>query len=139
MKNNLLSFLLSGIFILTVQLLYGQVGVNNDGSDPHPSAMLHVKAINKGLLLPQVTLVSYASPDPVENPAEGLVVQHSNNPLTGPSEMADGIYYWDGDQWRQLSLPKDGNMSNLLYWDGQQYLLLPKGNPGDFQIGRAHV
>lgn len=131
MKNNLLSFLLSGILILAVQILYGQVGINNDGSDPHPSAMLHVKAVNKGVLLPQVTLVSYSSPDPLQNPAIGLVVQHVKNPLAGPSVVPDGIYYWDGTLWRQLSLPKDGNMSNILYWDGNQYLLLPKGNPGD--------
>ncbi len=131
MKNNLLSFLFSGILILAVQILYGQVGINNDGTDPHPSAMLHVKATNKGVLLPQVTLVSYTSPDPVQNPAIGLVVQHARNPLAGPSDIPDGIFYWDGTLWRQLSLPKDGNMSNILYWDGNQYLLLPKGNPGD--------
>ncbi|MEO6723191.1 MAG: hypothetical protein ABIN67_22690 [Ferruginibacter sp.] len=50
-----------------------QVAVNNDGSAPHPSAQLEVKATDKGLLLPRV------SPAAVANPAEGLLLYNTTN------------------------------------------------------------
>jgi hypothetical protein len=52
-------------------LLFSQINVNRDGSDPAASAMLEVKADNGGFLPPRVTLVQR---DAIVTPAEGLMV-----------------------------------------------------------------
>ena len=50
-----------------------QVAINSDGTAPHPSAQLEVKAANKGLLLPRV------NPAVIANPAEGLLLYNNTN------------------------------------------------------------
>ena len=66
-------------FLLLIYTLLGwlqapaQVAVNNDGTAPHPSAQLEVKATNKGLLLPRV------NPAAVTNPAKGPLLYNTTN------------------------------------------------------------
>lgn len=50
MKKFLLSF---SVLTLCTLFAKAQVSINNDGSAPHPNAMLEIKAVNKGLLLPR--------------------------------------------------------------------------------------
>jgi len=52
-----------------------QVGINADQSEPDPSAGLDVKFINKGVLLPRMTLQQR---NDILNPAEGLMVYCTN-------------------------------------------------------------
>lgn len=47
------------------------VSINNDGSSPNASAMLDVKSINKGVLIPRMTSAQRAA---IANPAQGLLV-----------------------------------------------------------------
>ena len=47
----------------------GQIGINTDGSQPDNSAMLDVKATNRGLLIPRIPT---ASRDLIPSPATGL-------------------------------------------------------------------
>lgn len=51
--------------------LNAQVGINFDGSQPHPSAMLDVKSTDKGLLVPRMTAAQRLS---IPSPADGLIV-----------------------------------------------------------------
>jgi hypothetical protein len=50
--------ILSVAFFMLIQVrtLAQNVGINNDGSQPDNSAMLHVKSANKGLLIPQIAI-----------------------------------------------------------------------------------
>jgi len=57
--------------ILTVSLLYSQVGISPDNSAPDPSSMLDVKSNDRGFLAPRMTLVQRNA---IPNPAEGLTV-----------------------------------------------------------------
>ena len=50
---------------------FAQVGINTDGSDPDPSAVLDVKSTSKGLLLPRLTIEER---DAITDPAAGLVI-----------------------------------------------------------------
>ena len=64
------SFLL---LILSSIHIFGQqnVAINNDGSDPHPLAILDVKSTSKGVLLPRMRSAERMA---IQNPPEGLMI-----------------------------------------------------------------
>jgi hypothetical protein len=64
------------------------VGLNNDGTTAHPSAILDMKATDKGMLVPRLT---QAQRDAVVAPATGLLVYQTDN--------TPGFYYYNGTAW----------------------------------------
>ena len=74
------------------------VGTNN----PHPSAILHLDASDKGILVPRINLqdVNLATPV-IAPPAHGLMVYNQNPLMIGGSV---GFWYWDSVQtkWAQV-------------------------------------
>lgn len=100
--------LLSLSLLITSRRLWAQnVGINADGSSPDNSAMLDVKATDRGVLLPRVSLSNVASASPVTSPATGLLVYNTNASLTGGNGA--GFYYWDGSQWVKLDAGNNGD------------------------------
>ncbi len=83
-------WILAFVFLGTSFLVNGQVSINTDGSAPHASAMLEVKASNKGFLLPRMTFANRPA-----SPATGLAIYQLDN---GP-----GVYYFDGTGWQKMS------------------------------------
>ncbi len=71
--KNIALFMLALVFLASVSK--AQVGINNDNSQPDPSAGLDVKFSNKGVLLPRMTLQQR---NDIVNPAEGLMVYCTN-------------------------------------------------------------
>jgi uncharacterized protein (TIGR02145 family) len=132
MKRNLLFVFFIGVALTLNFRSLAQVVITNDNSDPHPSAMLQVKSDNKGVLLPQVHLVSLTSPEPVQSPAVGLVVQNIEMSNPALQTVVPGLYAWDGTLWSQLSFPRGVGISSLLVWNGTQYISLPVGLPGQY-------
>ena len=66
-------------------LLFSQVGINTDGSQPDPSAGLHVKFTDKGVLIPRMTLEQRNA---IVNPAEGLMVYCTNCNQSGNAVLS---------------------------------------------------
>jgi hypothetical protein len=90
---------LSIIFILLFPMwTFAQQGVaiSTDGSSADPSAMLHVIAEHKGVLIPNLILNDTATADPVMDPSIGLLIYN------GGGMEPHGFYYWDGNQWQPL-------------------------------------
>lgn len=83
----------SSIFVLMFsQTLFAQgVGINNDNSNPDPSAMLHVKSTDKGMLVPRMITSQRIA---IAAPAVGLLVFD----LT-----TNGFWYFDGTVWVEIS------------------------------------
>ena len=83
-----------------LQLFSQNIGVNGTGANPDASAMLHVEADKKGLIIPRVTLddTSNAAPVTAVTPAEGLMIYNQTG--TEPK----GYYYWNAGkgQWLQV-------------------------------------
>jgi uncharacterized protein (TIGR02145 family) len=79
------------LLLLNSGMLFSQVAINIDGSNPNNSAMLDVKSNNKGLLPPRMTHVEMNA---IPNPADGLIVY-----CTDCSEDGKGV----------LSIFRDGN------------------------------
>jgi uncharacterized protein (TIGR02145 family) len=77
-------------------LLFSQVGVNSDGTNPHNSAMLDVKSDDSGFLPPRMTMVQR---DAITNPAEGLMVFCTDCGYNDSSAMS---IYING-KWRLIA------------------------------------
>ncbi|MCX6304121.1 MAG: hypothetical protein NT040_04060 [Bacteroidetes bacterium] len=125
-------FLLLLYVIFLTSFVHGQVGINADGSQPDPSAMLDVKSLVKGILPPRVALTATNVAGPVTSPAAGLQVYNTAVAGTAPYNVVPGNYYWSGTRWVPLSPPPGVNFGDMLYWNGTQYTGVPVGLPGQF-------
>jgi hypothetical protein len=67
------------------------VGLNNDGSPAHPSAILDMKATDKGVLVPRMTAVQRAA---IASPATGLLVYQTDTPA--------GFQFYNGSAWMPI-------------------------------------
>ncbi len=67
-----------------------QVGINSDGSQPAPSAILDVKSVNRGLLIPRV---STSSRDILPSPATGLLIYNTTT---------NQFNYYNGSFWCRI-------------------------------------
>jgi len=102
------------ILLMFSQTLFAQgVGINNDNSNPDPSAMLDVKSTDKGMLVPRM---STAQRTAITAPAVGLLVFD----LT-----TNGFWYFDGTAWIQIS---SGPVSNQTLSYSGNTLSISDGN-----------
>jgi uncharacterized protein (TIGR02145 family) len=65
--------------------------------------MLDVQSANKGFLPPRVALVSADSPEPITNPAAGLVVYNTATSGLGQNSILPGMFYWNGQRWKRIN------------------------------------
>lgn len=89
------------MFTFAVQSGYAQDGVLIDyvGSTRDVSAVLDVRSVNQGLLVPRVALtIGTASAAPVTSPAVSLLIY--NTATVG--NVTPGYYYWNGTGWVRL-------------------------------------
>lgn len=89
------TFLFIIILLLTDMLSFSQVGINTDGSLPDNSAILDVKSVNKGILIPRLT---YEQRNALPNPAEGLMVFCTDCGEEGSLSM------FSNRKWKSFSL-----------------------------------
>lgn len=80
------------------------VAISPNGLVADPSAGLDVNYINKGLLIPRLSLVQTTSPSPVTAPATSLLVYNTAT----INDVTPGFYYWDGVKWARLALDNGG-------------------------------
>jgi len=85
--KRLLIFSITFLLLLQIRSLAQNVGINDDGSTPNNSAMLHVKSANKGLLIPQIALTGVNDATTIATPATSLLVYNTT----------------DGSGWTNLS------------------------------------
>ncbi len=112
-KKHLLTALLLLFYYLPVNAQ--SFAINTDGSTANTSAILDVKSITKGVLIPRMVL---ADRNLIATPATGLMIyQTDNNP---------GFYYYDGSVW--LSVTSSGN--NLWIQNGNDIYNTNTANVG---------
>lgn len=86
--NHVTTFLFTFYF---ATLLAQNVGINETGSSPNPSAMLDIASTNKGILIPRLTSIQR---DSIFEPAEGLLVYQLDEPI--------GFYYFSDKKWKYV-------------------------------------
>ncbi len=94
--TNKISHMKKVLFISLLLLLTGigafaQVGINADNSVPEPSAMLDVKSVTKGVLVPRMTA---AQRDAISSPATGLLVFCTDNNQYYSNKGTPGTPNW---------------------------------------------
>ena len=77
--------------------LHAQVAINTDGTSANSSAMLEVKATDKGFLPPRVSLTSITDVSTISSPATGLLVYNTNASIT--NGFGVGFYFYNGSRW----------------------------------------
>ncbi|MDR2954279.1 MAG: hypothetical protein LBV43_04285 [Prevotella sp.] len=89
------------LFIVIISGLNLPAQVTIGSSDPpHLGAVLELKSNNKGFLGPRVQLESTTSPNPVSNPATGLLVFNTGDSGEEDKKVEkDKFYFWSGSEW----------------------------------------
>jgi len=90
--KRLLIFAITFLLLFQMRSFAQNVGINDDGSTPDNSAMLHVKSANKGLLIPQIALTGVNDATTIATPATSLLVYNT----TDGSGLTPGYYYNSG-------------------------------------------
>lgn len=110
---------LSVILLFFSFSLFSQVGILT--LYPDSSAALEIDSDSLGILAPRVTLsTDITSPNPIFNPAVGLLVFNSG------FNQQQGFYYWSGIEWKLLDSPKSDQLTGpgfstdnaMVRWDG---------------------
>lgn len=87
----------SSFFFFSTLIFSQNIGINENGSQADPSAILDVESEDKGMLIPRVELISVN--DPINNPETSLLVFNTSNAGT---YSTPGFYYFDGTDWVPL-------------------------------------
>ena len=82
------------LFLLIEIAVFAQVGINTDNSLPDNSAILDIKSINSGLLIPRLTSAQIAFMSFNAAPAAGLEVFCTTD---------NKWYIYDGSLWKEVS------------------------------------
>ena len=106
--------LITALLLMHLAATPQNVAINDDGSDPHPSAILDLQASDRGLLIPRILAAERHS---IETPAKGLMVyQLDDDP---------GFYFFDGTAWSPISRQKPEKVSDI---DGNTYPVIRIGD-----------
>ena len=97
------AILISLIFTFLLIQGFAQVGINTDGSQPDPSAILDAKSSNKGILIPRMTAAQRAA---IPSPVNGLMVYQDD-------EEGNGFYYYNMNTWQKIGYT-DGSETKII-------------------------
>lgn len=102
--------------LLIVEAANAQQGIGTN--TPDRSAAVEIKSASRGLLIPRVALMATNVPDPVDNPAESLMVYN----IATTDDVTPGYYYWKKDEidptiGKWMRLGNDMEAENGLYID----------------------
>ncbi len=118
------TIILTTVVILLSLGIFAQVGINNDNTNPDPSAMLDVKSTDKGVLVPRMSTVQRSA---VASPAEGLLVFdsttysfwfYSNSNWVELIDAAHNNKLTDADEDTRIELEKTADEDTIRFIAG---------------------
>ncbi|WMJ72519.1 hypothetical protein RCC89_05000 [Cytophagaceae bacterium ABcell3] len=88
------------------QTLVKGVSIAEDSLPPHPSAILDVRSLNKGMLIARMTydeMVAFGD----KNPPAGTTVHVEVAPdANWQQQQRRGLYYWNANTWKKLEVQR---------------------------------
>lgn len=88
--------ILAFLFATSLSFAQNGIAINYDGAAPAASAMLEVKATNRGVLIPRMT---QAQRNAISSPATSLLIYQTDN--------TPGFYYYNGSAWTAIGGDND--------------------------------
>ncbi|MFN8284306.1 MAG: tail fiber domain-containing protein [Chitinophagales bacterium] len=128
------------IFFISINSTYSQnVGINSTGAAPNASAILDVASANKGILIPNINLISTTDVTTITSPATSLLVYNTNASISGVGANGVGFYYFNGTNWIKLMpYSSSGNTwfttGNSATIDGTNFIGTTDNVPLNFRI-----
>jgi hypothetical protein len=102
MKSYIYIILFLATLTLNPVMAQHKVGINTTTIDD--SAILDITATNKGLLIPNVSLINTINTTtPINTPANGLLIWNTNAGVTNGSGV--GFYYFNATRWEKFQRP----------------------------------
>lgn len=95
MKNIYIIFMIIVVTLIVSSTYSQNVGINTDGSNPDPSAMLDIVSSSKGLLIPRMTTAQRTTD--ISSPATGLIVYDTTT---------KSLFYYNGTAWAEIKESK---------------------------------
>jgi hypothetical protein len=77
------------------------ISITGDGSQPAAGAMVDIKSISKGLLIPRIALTGINDVATLPDRPLSLLIYNTAT-VAGANAIAPGYYYWDGTSWSRL-------------------------------------
>ena len=101
----LLSLKITGCILFSMSLYFDMaaqsLAINTTGATAHPSALLDVSSLNKGMLIPRIGLTDVTDVTTIPAPATSLMVYNTNATITGGS--GTGFYFYTGSSWVKMT------------------------------------
>src|SRR5690554_166889 len=99
------------VFVFGVLKMHAQVGIGT--TTPDLSTQLHIVSGDRGVLIPQVPLISTTDSLTIINGnVESLLVYAT----IAQNDIVPGYYYWYQNKWRKLTV-SDDVPGNIVVWD----------------------
>lgn len=113
--------LIFGLILFNPAVMKAQTAINTDGSLPDNSAMLDIKSVTSGMLIPRMTASQRSL---ILNPAVGLSVYQTDAPI--------GIYYYNGTDWVRLIENYTETDPAFSSWNKSTGISIPASQVTDF-------
>ena len=117
MKQLLIMFVIFTSIVAAAQ----SVGINTDGSNADPSAMLDISSTTKGFLPPRMTKTQR---NVIAAPATGLTIFCTDCGDNGELQV------YVTSAWTKAGVAPGTAQGQMRYWDGTKWVLIAPGTEG---------
>ncbi len=125
------------LVFFSYQLLAQNISISDNPTIPNPSALLDVNSNNKGVSIPNVSLLATNNGlSPIYKPKTGLLVYNTNS-TTGSFSVVPDFYYWSGppnNKWTLIPENVAPLASNKLFFGIAPPSSTVNAMSGDFYI-----
>lgn len=115
--------------------LSAQVGINT--TSPHSSSLMDISSIDKGILIPRVSLNSTTDKNTILNPANSLLVFNE----IASNDTVVGYYYWSTPYDRWIKFLDELDKPGVLFatFDSLKLLVYTDAFPGNKEFNFTNV
>jgi len=104
MKTHFLLLFVFALLLISQLSLSQNVGISESLITPDASSILEVRSINKGVLLPRVSLTGATDVVTISSPANSLLIYNTATAGTSPNNVTPGYYYWNSTSAKWLRM-----------------------------------
>lgn len=104
---------------------------------PDENAVLEVKSISKGLLIPRLSLRATDNYKPLLAHVNGMIVYNTATAGDFPNNVTPGFYYNDGTKWVRVANATEGDKTKDAWIDDSDNTMVKLGTQSDETTARS--